>query len=453
VTLCVAFFMVILDTTIVNVALPAMGAGLHSTVTGLQWVVDGYTLVFAALLLAGGSACDRLGGRRVLAVGLAAFTAGSALCAFAPGLTLLVAARLLQGAGAAAVLPASLALIAAGFPGRRARARAIGVWAAVGGAATATGPVAGGLMVQLAGWRAIFLVNVPIGAAGLAMARRYLPETVRRPRPFDLPGQALAAGCLALVTFALVEAGSLGWASSLVLGCGALAVVLGAAFIVAERRAAFPMLPRQLLASPAFSAANAVGLILNFGIYGQVFVLSLYFQQARGDTALATGLALLPFAGMTVAGPAAVGRLTAKVGPRPPMVAGQLLAAAGSGVLALAGSSTSYGILAGGLACLGAGMALTMPSMTAAVVQATPAELAGVASGVLSTARQVGGAVGVAILGSLVAGPARLVTGMHAGLWIVAAAFAVGAAVALRHAGLPRPGMRLAPSAAGQGTR
>ena len=439
VVLCAAFFMVILDTTIVNVALPSIGAGLRSPVTGLQWVVDAYTLVFAVLLLGAGWGCDRLGARRVFLVGLGAFTAGSGLCALAPGIHLLVGARVVQGAGAALVLPASLAVIASVFSDPKARARAIGVWAAVAGAATALGPVAGGLLVDLAGWRSIFLVNLPIGVAALAMGRRQLCETQRRPGGFDPGGQALAAGALALVTFGLIEAGSAGWASTVVIAAVGVGIALGGAFVALESRVAHPMLPTGLFHSPVFSAANVVGLVLNFGIYGQVFVLSLYFQRARGYSPLATGLALLPFAAMTVAGPVGVGRLTAKVGARLPMVAGQLFAAAGSALLAMAGAHTPYGSLAPGLVALGTGMALVMPSMTAAVVQAAPGGQAGVASGVLNTARQVGGAIGVALLGSLVAGAGHLVSGMHLGLGVVAVVFALGALVAWRYTKQPRP--------------
>lgn len=436
VVLCTAFFMVILDTTIVNVALPSIGAGLHSPVTGLQWVVDGYTLVFAVLLLGAGSACDRLGARRVFVVGLGAFTAGSGLCALAPGIDLLVGARVVQGVGAALVLPSSLAVIASIFSDPKARARAIGVWAAVAGAATALGPVAGGLLVDLAGWRSIFLVNLPIGVAALAMARR-LGETPRRPGGSDVGGQVLAAGALALVTFGLIEAGSAGWGSALVVAAVGVGIVLAGVFVAAESRVAHPMLPTRLFRSSVFSAANVVGLVLNFGVYGQVFVLSLYFQRARGYSALATGLALLPFAAMTVAGPVAVGRLTAKVGARLPMVAGQLCAAAGSALLATAGAHTPYSYLVPGLVALGIGMALVMPSMTAAVVQAAPGAQAGVASGVLNTARQVGGAIGVALLGSLIAG-GHLVSGMRLGLEAVAVAFALGALIAWRYAKEPR---------------
>ncbi|MHB8296543.1 MAG: MFS transporter [Acidimicrobiales bacterium] len=445
-TLCMAFFMVILDTTIVNVALPAMQTSLHTSVTGLQWVVDGYALVFAALLLGAGSSCDRVGAKAVFVVGLVAFTAGSAWCALAPGLAWLVGGRLIEGLGAAMVLPASLALIAANFAEPARRARAVGVWAAVAGAATAIGPVAGGLLVDTAGWRSIFLVNIPLGMIGLVLAWRYLADTPRRPGTHDLPGQLLAIASLGALTFALVEAGSLGWGSAVVLAAGLGGLALGAGFVRREIKATQPMLPVALFANRTFSGANAVGAVLNFGIYGQVFVLSLYFQHLRGYTALATGLALLPFAAMTVAGPVLVGRLTARVGPRLPMVAGQALAAGGSAVLALAGAHSAYSLLVPGLVALGAGMALTMPSMTAAVVAAAPPGSAGAASGVLNTARQVGGALGVALLGSLVARQAGFLAGLHAGLGLVAAAFAAGAFLAVLYIERPATSSPAAPT-------
>lgn len=409
-----------------------MQTGLHTSVTGLQWVVDGYTLVFAALLLGAGSYCDRMGAKAIFVAGLVAFTAGSAWCALAPRLTLLVAGRVVQGLGASMVLPASLALIATGFadPGRR--ARAVGIWAAVAGAAMAIGPVAGGVLVELAGWRSIFLINVPLGTIGVVLAWVYLADTPRRPGAADLAGQLLAVASLGSLTFALVEAGSLGWASPVVLAAGLGGLTLAAAFLRRESKTSRPMLPVAPFTSSTFFAANVVGAVLNFGVYGQVFVLSLYFQHLRDYTALATGLALLPFAAMTVAGPVLVGRLTARVGPRIPMVSGQALAAAGSVVLALAGARSAYGLLVPGLVALGVGMALTMPSMTAAVVGAAPAGSAGAASGVLNTARQVGGALGVALLGSLVAHRAGFLAGMHLGLGVVAAAFAAGAVVAAR---------------------
>src|SRR5579875_50476 len=366
-TLCVGFFMVILDTTIVNVAVPAIQAGLRGSVTDLQWVVNGYTLVLAALLLSAGSLCDRVGARPTFMVGLGAFGVGSALCAGATTLGLLIAARLLEGLGASLLLPAALALIAHSFPEPRERARAVGVWAAVGGAATALGPVVGGLLIQLVGWRSIFAVNVPIGVVGLFMAMRFLPHTSPQARRFDLLGQLLGIAALGLLTAALTEVGALGWRSAPIVAAVVLAVIASIGFIATERRAAAPMLPLGLFSSRTFSAATASGLLLNFGIYGQVFVLSLYFQHIRQLSAFATGVALLPFAGMTVFGPVLVGRLTARVGSRPPMVVGQALAALGTGVLAASEPHTGYLRLATGLVMLGSGFALTTPSLRAAV--------------------------------------------------------------------------------------
>lgn len=430
--LCLAFFMVILDTTIVNVALPTIQTSLHGTVTSLQWVVDGFTLPLAGLLLAAGSVADRWGSRRIFRLGLLAFTVGSGFCALAPDIGLLVSSRLFQGVGAAMILPASLALIAGGIPDAGRRARALGIWAATAGIATAVGPLVGGTLVALAGWRAIFVVNLPVGVFAWWLSGRFLTETRTRRAPLDLPGQLLGASALALVTLALVEAGSWSWTSRQVLGLGLAGMVLGGVFVTVERRVRTPMLPRRLFQTPAFTIANVVGFALNFGIYGQVFVLSLYFQQIRGFTALDTGVALLPFAVMTVIGPVFVGRVVGRVGTRLPMVVGQVLAGGGSGVLALAGPHTSYGNLVWGLVALGMGMALTMPSMTAAAVQVAPQDIAGVASGLLNTARQIGGAIGVAVLGSLVA--QHFMEGMHVGLTIVAGVFFAGAMTAARYA-------------------
>lgn len=433
--LSVAFFMVILDTTIVNVALPSIQTGLRGTVTNLQWVVDGFTLALASVLLAAGSMADRHGARRLFRIGLILFTAGSACSAVAPTLGLLVAARILQGLGAALILPTSLALMAVTFPHPPDRARALGIWAAAAGIATAMGPLVGGALVALAGWRTIFLVNVPIGVGAWVLARRWLTEAPTRRTPLDWPGQVLGASALTLVTGALVEAGAMAWTSGRVFGLGILGLVLGLLFLGWERRVPYPLLPRRLFANPVFSTANGVGWVLNFGIYGPVFVLSLYFQQHRGFNALATGCALLPFALMTVVGPVVVGRLIARVGPQWPMVMGQGLAAGGTAALAFAGVSTPYLRLVPGLVALGVGMALTMPALTAAAVQAAPMDLAGVASGFLNTARQIGGALGVAVLGSLVAH--HFMEGWPVALGMVAALFVLGGLAAARYGAAP----------------
>lgn len=428
---CFGFFAVILDTTIVNVALPAIGRSLGGSVTNLQWVVNGYNLVFAALLLTAGAVSDRVGGKRIFSVGLMVFVLGSMWCAVAPSLGFLVTGRLVQGLGAALLMPASLTLISHNYPNPAERTRAVAAWAAVAGAATAIGPVLGGLLVNTLGWRSIFVVNLPIGALGVVLLARYANETSTRHHRLDVIGQIFGVVFLAATAGAITEAGQFGWQSGLVEGAATIAVIAGVVFAVAERRGRAPMLPPGLLANRTFSAAAMVGLLLNFGIYGQVFVLSLYFQDVRGYSALLTGLALLPFAGVTVFGPVLAGRVTARHGPRMVMVFGQLAAAAGTLVMSMAGSRDPYGFLAAGLFLLGVGFAASMPSLTAAVMLSAPKEYSGIASGVLNAARQVGGVLGVALLGALVSTLHDFVPGMHVALEIATGAFVLGGLLSL----------------------
>src|SRR5579875_323032 len=427
---CLGFFAVILDTTIVNVALPAIGSSFRTTTTNLQWVVNGYNIVFAALLLTCGALSDRRGGKRAFGYGTAVFVAGSLVCGFAPAFPVLVSGRVIQGLGAALLMPASLTLIAHAYPEPAKRTRAIAAWAACAGAATATGPVLGGILVDWIGWRAIFLVNLVVGVIAIALLARHAAETATTYRGIDLPGQILGIITLAALAFGLTESGPHGWGSPVTACSLGAALVAMALFAAAERRAASPMLPPGLLSHRSFSAANGVGLRLNFGIYGQVFVLSLYFQQLRHYSALATGLMLLPFAGVTMIGPPVTGRLTTRLGPRTVMITGQLLAAAGTAILALAGPHTGYQQLVPGLFLLGCGFAATMPSLTAAVMLAAPRQHTGIASGVLNAARQVGGVLGIALLGSFIASTARFTAGMHTALMIVTAAFLAGAGLA-----------------------
>lgn len=436
---CLGFFAVILDTTIVNVALPAIGSSFHTTTTNLQWVVNGYNIVFAALLLTCGALSDRRGGKRAFGYGTAVFVAGSLACGFAPAFLVLVSGRVIQGLGAALLMPASLTLITHAYPEPAKRTRAIAAWAACAGAATATGPVLGGILVDWVGWRAIFLVNLPVGVVAISLLVRHAAETATTNRAVDLPGQILGIITLTALAFGLTESGPHGWTSPVTVGSLLAALIALALFIAVERRAASPMLPPGLFAHRSFSAANGVGLLLNFGIYGQVFVLSLYFQQLRHYSALATGLILLPFAGVTMVGPPVTGRLTARFGPRAVMIGGQVLAAAGTAILALAGPHTGYQQLVPGLFLLGLGFAATMPSLTAGVMLAAPKQYAGIASGVLNAARQVGGVLGVALLGSFIASMAHFTVGMHTALAIVTATFLTGVGLSALCARRPRP--------------
>jgi DHA2 family methylenomycin A resistance protein-like MFS transporter len=403
ISVCLGFFVIQLDVTIVNVALPAIQREIGGSLAGLQWVVDAYTLALASIMLTAGSTADRVGARKVFTIGLAAFALGSAACAAAPQLGVLIAARAVQGLGASALLPCSLALLVHQFPDRAQRAHALGVWGGMGSLGVALGPVAGGALVAAAGWRSIFLVNVPICALTIIMLRRYVTESPRNPgRRTDVPGLLLGVAALAALTAAFIAAGEQGWTEPLPGALFAGGLIAGWLFLRAERTQPDPILPLALFRSRDLSGATGVGLIFNLVLYGSLLCLSIWLQQQHHESVLATGLLLLPMSVTTGLGSLASGRLTARFGPRPPMIAGLALAAAGAALLALA-PTPSLALIVAGSVLLGL-VSLAMPAMTAAVVGAAGPGHAGVASGVLNAARQSGGALGVALLGSLLGG-------------------------------------------------
>ncbi|GAA4534848.1 MFS transporter [Amycolatopsis samaneae] len=423
-------FTIVLDTTIVNVAVPRIEQDLHGTVTVLQWVVNGYNLMFAALLLSAGALADRLGGRRVFAIGLVAFAIASLACGFAPTPLTLVAARAAQGIGAALMLPTALALATQLHPEPAARGRALGRWAAVAGAATVLGPVVGGGLVDTLSWRAIFFVNVPVAVLALVLLLRNIPPGAKREGRFDLGGQLLSVLALAAIAVALTEAGPRGWGSAVVLLALLVAFGATAGLVLVERRTRAPMLPPDLVGRPRFTAASLVGLVLSVGIYGQMFVLSLYFQHERGASAWETGLSFLPFAAVTVAGPLLAGRFIGAGRARGTLVFGQLTGLAASVLLALSGPDTPYWTVAIGLVLLGLCQSASQPAVAATAMREAPERHAGIASGVLTSARQVGSVLGVALLGGLVSDEREFLSGMHVALFLVAALFAVGAVLA-----------------------
>jgi DHA2 family methylenomycin A resistance protein-like MFS transporter len=428
--ICLGYFMVILDATIVNVALPSIARDLGGGVGSLQWVIDAYTVVFAGLLLSAGSIGDLVGSRKVLDTGLALFTAASAACAVAPSVGALVGARVAQGVGAALMVPSSLALLRAAYPDVAERARAVGAWGAVAGVAAASGPILGGVLVTIADWRVVFVVNLPVGLLAMWLSYRHLPKAGERSDAgLDPAGQVLGVLTLTLLTLGLIEGGSSGWGSPLALIglIGFVPALLG--FLAVERNARHPMLPLNLFSNRTFSGATFVGLAINLGFYGELFALSLYFQRVRGFSALETGLALLPEGVFVAVSSMLSGRLTSRIGPRVPMLGGLLVGASGFAALIVAGRSTPYTVLVPGLVAVGIGMAFTMPAATAATIESAPADRAGIASGVLNAARQAGGAIGVALLGTLLAGSA-FVSGLHLAMAASAASFLIGAAVA-----------------------
>jgi DHA2 family methylenomycin A resistance protein-like MFS transporter len=409
--LCLGYFVVIMDATIVTTALPVIAKDLSAGITGLQWIVDGYTLVFASLLLSAGSAGDRLGARKVFMAGLALFTAASLACGLAPTLLVLNITRVVQGLGAALVVPTSLALINASYPDRTLRARAIGVWGALGGAAAGLGPVLGGVGTTWLGWPSVFFVNVPIGIAALLLTREFVVAPPPRARTgLDPRGQILAVVSLAALAFGLIEGGSSGWTSPVVLVALLVAVVGTALFVVAEHRHRDPMLPPWLFRDRQFTGATLVGAAINFGFYGEIFLLSLYFQQLRGFSPLIAGLALFPQPGIASVVSSVSGRETARRGPRTVMVTGLAVGASGLFAATLVGATTPYWVLVLPLLAIGFGISYTMPATTVAIIDAAPAGRAGIASGALNAGRQVGSTLGVAVSGSLVVSLASFTT-------------------------------------------
>ena len=427
------FFIVMLDTTVVNVALARIGGDLGAPVASLQWIVDAYALTFAALQLSAGAACDRLGARSVHLLGLVVFGLLSAACALAPAGGALIAFRALQGVGAAAIVPASLAILSLIHDRPADRARAIGLWGGAGGVAAAVGPVAGGLLVTWTGWRFVFWVNLPLVAVGMWLTARCLPEPVARSprrRGGDLSGQILSVIGLAAATYGIIAAGEHGW--SLVAVLSTLAgLILLVVFIVVERIASRPMLPTVVFSRPRFAVAAAVGFALNTGFFGQLFVLALFLQRYLGYSPWLAGLALAPQACSAVIASPLGGRMTARIGAFPTMLTGLLTGAAGFCGLLLATASTPYPVLAALTFLGGFGTALTMPAATAAAVASAPAGYTGVSGSVINAARQTGSVVGVAVLGSLIAS-GDFLTGFHravAGASIVFAVAAIPVAV------------------------
>ena len=396
------YFMVLLDMTVLSVAEPDLASSLHTSMAGLQWATTGYTVAFAALLLSAGASADRFGAERLFRAGIAVFTLASLLSAFAPALWALVLLRAVLGVAAAACVPASMAMISQLYPEPAARARAISAWAAISGAAVAAGPIAGGALVGAAGWRSIFLVNVPIGLVVLALTLGRAVVCPRSERRIDWPAQLAAAVVLALFTDALIAAGSQAWvhAAWSVVGLGASAL----AFYGLERRSQAPVLNRALLRVARVRAGLLAAAAVNFALAGALFVLPLLLQQQWHLGPLQTGLAFLPLTVPFAVNPPFTGRLVARVGPRRPILAGLMLLTAGGAVLAgTIFTSENYPGLAVGLLITGFGVSYALPALVAALVSVAPAGTAGAVGGLLNAVRQVGAILGVALMGAAVA--------------------------------------------------
>jgi EmrB/QacA subfamily drug resistance transporter len=424
---CLALFIISLDATIVNVALPAIRSGLHASVTGLQWIVDAYTLVLASLLLLGGATGDRFGRRATFQAGLVVFAVASAGCSLAPGLDALMACRVLQAVGGAMMQPSALSTITSVITDPARRARAIGVWAGVFGVAAASGPILGGICVAALGWRSVFWVNLPVAAAAFVLVARHAPETrAPRPRRADLPGQALLVITLAAVTFATIEGPVHGWSSALITGGYALAACGLGAFVAVERHRHEPLLELRFFRSPPFSGAAAIATLAFAVLAGFLFLNTLYLQGARGYSALAAGVAMLPATAVIALVSPLTGRYVARRGSRFPLTAAGLFLAAGALVLGQDRAASPYPFLAAAYLLLGLGFALVNPPITNTAVSGMPREQAGVASAVATASRQLGNVLGVAVIGSVASSPAArgtagFVAASHTG-WDIAAA-------------------------------
>jgi EmrB/QacA subfamily drug resistance transporter len=436
-------FMIMLDNTIVNVALPSMQRDLGIAVSELEWIVSGYALTFAVLMLTGGKLADLFGRRRIFSVGLAVFTVSSLACGLAGSASVLIGARVVQGVGAAMMSPATLSIIIATFAPAE-RGRAIGIWVGVSAVALAIGPLVGGVITEHVAWSWIFFINVPIGALAILAARCFIDESrdTSAQQRLDLPGLLSSAIALFALTFALIEADSYGWTSGVILGLFAVAIVGFAVFVALERRQRVPMLDVSLFRQRTFAGANTAMLLTTFAMFGMLFFLSLYMQNVLGYSATQAGAAFLPMTVMiTLVAPTA-GRLSDRVGSRWLMSGGLTLVGIALLLFSRLDVQSSYVMILPALIVAGLGLSLAMTPTTAAVMASVPVDKAGVGSGVLNSFRQVGGSLGIAVIGAIVTAriavppgspdyAGQFVNGMRTGFHVSAAMAFAGALVAV----------------------
>ncbi|MBV9794782.1 MAG: MFS transporter [Actinobacteria bacterium] len=435
---CSALFIVGLDSTIVNVALPSISRELHAPVSSLQWTIDAYTLVLASLLLFSGSTADRIGRRRTFQTGLAVFSIGSLACSLAPGTGWLIGFRMLQAVGGSMLNPVAMSIITNTFTDKRERAQAIGIWGAVFGLSMALGPVAGGALVDSVGWRGIFWVNIPIGIAAIVLCAAFVPESrapkARRPDPV---GQVLLIVLLASLTYAIIEGPASGWGSPLIIGLFTVAVVGLAGFLYYELRRDEPLLNPRFFRSAPFSGATATAVTAMAALGGFLFLNTLYLQDVRGYRPLTAGLYLLPMALVLAVCATLSGRIVANRGTRIPMVLSGIFIIAAGLLMTRLTATTSLGYLFLAYVIFGAGNGFVNAAITNSAVSGMPRDQAGVAAGCASASRQIGQSLGVAVMGSVLNGNLRggLSTGFVAasrpGWWIVAVCGVVGLILAV----------------------
>ena len=446
----IALFMVSLDNLVVTTALPVIRRDLGSSLQDLEWMVNAYTLTFAVLLLTGAALGDRFGRRRLFAIGLVIFTAGSAAAALAPSSGVLIAARAVQGLGGAIVIPLTLTILSAAVSPQR-RALALGAWGGIGGLAVAVGPLVGGAITQGVNWHWIFWLNVPVGIVAVILAVARLQETRGPEGRLDLPGLALASGGLLGLVWAVIHGNDDGWTSAQVVGPFALGAILLVLFAAWERRTANPMLPLHMFRSRAFAAANAVSLLMYFGMFGSIFLLSQFFQVVQGLNPFEAGLRVLPWTAMPAIVAPLAGLVAGRIGSRPILVTGLALMAIGLGLLATVSSPTTpYLTLVPAFVVSGIGMGMFFAPIANVVLSAVYPEEEGKASGANNAIREIGGVFGVAVLASVFsangsfASPQAYVDGLVPAVWVGAVVVGVAAVVALAiparvAAGIRRP--------------
>ena len=426
-----------LDNTVVNVALPSIQRDLGADLSELEWIVTGYALTFASLMLVGGKVADAYGRRRIFVLGIIVFTTASLLCGLASSSEVLIAARVLQGAGAALMNPATLSIIAATFPPRE-RGTAIGIWAGTAALALAIGPLVGGLITEHLEWSWIFFVNVPVGALAIVACYLFIDESRDETHAsLDIPGLASSAVGLFALTYGLIEANTYGWTSARIVGAFALAAIALTSFVVIERRRRQPMLPLDLFRSGTYVGANLVVLLVALAMFGIFFFVSLYMQNILGYSPVETGAAFLPLTILIILVAPIAGKTSDRIGSRGLMTAGMILIAVQLVMFSRLTVDATFWNLLPAFIIGGVGMSLTMTPSAAAATRSVPVDKSGVGSAVLNSARQVGGTMGVAIMGAIVAAkaggertPEAFMRGFESALLVAAAIAVLGAVVA-----------------------
>jgi len=428
----VGLFMIMLDNTVVNVALPSMRRSLHMSLSELEWVVAGYALTFAAFMLIGSKLADFMGRRLIFMIGLAVFTGASLACGLAPNGGFLIGARIVQGLGGALMNPATLSIIAATFAPRE-RGRAIGIWAGVSAMALAIGPLVGGLLTEHVNWNWIFFINVPVGLLGLLAIPVFIDESrdTTAEQRLDAPGLATSALGLFSLTYAFIEANNYGWGSPRIIGAFAVAAAALVTFVLLERHQRAPMLDLSLFRNRTFGGANAAMLFVGLAMFGTFFYVSLYMQNVLGYSPVQAGASFLPMTLLIILIAPRAGALTDRVGSRWLVGTGMTLLAVMLFYYSTLGANESFWALLPGLLLGGFGMGLTMTPVTAAAMSAVSVDKAGVGSAVLNSARQVGGSLGIAVMGSIVAAASDFLTGFHDALRVGSLLCLLGASVAV----------------------